>query len=476
VSVRVRLLVAALVVALVAVAAVVVAQHGGSSESPAMHGKVATEPVESSPPFRIFLPKDERRAERLLTHDRMPALPSLDTFLLISSLPVVPRSHELQPPPPPLRIHRLHLTPTRIALTAREAPLVPSDLPPRDWPKPTVAGALPDGFRFQYDDDYHGWPVAPLHGWHVLHGGFDDPRAGGYHFGIDIAVDDSHPALQAPKGLSHRVYAVEDGTMHWAKNTLKHPCNARRFDVGHFSYWHVTAAVPYGSHVVAGEMIGWTCLNEWHVHLSEWARVDGQKRWVNPLHPGGVLAPIADRSAPKIRAVYAYGPPSKDWHPTDTEDITSPDGAPELGLQNLHGAVDLRAWIDDSQGFLGVFRAQPDLASTTAPYKVQVQIRQLSTNAIVWQRITFQNDLLMSGVLPFYALYAAGSQSDLSDYDCLHSHITCAGRLLYHLISVGGRYLWDTRSVEDGAYRLTIRAYDEVGNVTTRVVTLRVRN
>jgi hypothetical protein len=471
----VRLLVAVALVALAVVVVALAARSGGANGARPTATKPLPPPAASTP-FRIVLPKDERAAERVLTHEPVRDLPSLSTFLLISSLPVISRVHELEPPPPPLRIHRLHITPTRIALTAREAPLVPSDLPLRTWPKPTVAGALPDGFRFQYDDDYHGWPVAPLHGWHVLHGGFDDPRAGGYHFGIDIAVDDAHPALEAPKGLSHRVYAVESGTMHWSKNTLKHPCNARRFDVGHFSYWHVTAAVPYGSHVVAGQMIGWTCLNEWHVHLSEWARVDGQKRWVNPLHPGGVLDPIVDKSPPQIRAVYAYGPPSKSWHPTDAEDLTSPDGATEIGLGDLHGAVDLRAWIDDGQGFLGVFHAEPDLASTIAPYKVQVQIRQLSTHAVVWQRITFQNDLLMSGVMPFYALYAAGSRSDLSDYDCLHSHIACDGRLYYHLISVGGRYLWDTRSVEDGEYRLTIKAYDEVGNVSTRVVTMRVRN
>ena len=76
-----------------------------------------------------------------------------------------------------------------------------------------MPGALPEHFVFSYADSYHGWPVEPLHGPHVLHGGFNDPRLGGYHFGIDIAVDDSHPALAAPKGDSHRVYAVEGGVM-----------------------------------------------------------------------------------------------------------------------------------------------------------------------------------------------------------------------------------------------------------------------
>ena len=62
-------------------------------------------------------------------------------------------------------------------------------------------------------------------------------------------------------------------------------------------------------------MIGWTCLGEWHVHLSEWALVNGQRTWVNPLHAGGKLRPYADYAAPVIRAVYAYGPPELWWWP-----------------------------------------------------------------------------------------------------------------------------------------------------------------
>jgi hypothetical protein len=430
----------------------------------------------SSTPLRIVLPRDQRAAARVLTRSALRGLPTLDELLLVASLPVEPRRAVLGVPPPPLRTRRLHVAATRLSLTRRVAPHVPSDLPPRISPIHAIPGALPRGFVFQYDDTYHGWPTPPLHGPHVLHGGFDDPRAGGYHFGVDIAVDDSQPALLAPKGASHRVYAVEGGTMHWARNTRKKPCNLQRFDVGHFSYWHAEATVPLGSRVQAGQMIGWTCLNEWHVHLSEWARVAGHKRWVNPLHAGGKLVPVVDSAAPQIRAVYAYGPPSKTWRPLGTVDLPNPDGATELGLGNLHGAVDLRAWINDAQGFLGVLEKQPDLAVTTAPYRVWVQIRQSKTHAIVWQRTVFQNDLLLSGVLPIFALYGSGSHPSLSDYDCLHSRIPCDGRLFYHLIVVGGRDLWDTRSVANGAYTLTIKAYDIVGNVSQRVLSLRVRN
>jgi hypothetical protein len=465
---RVRLQVA-VGIAVLAVIGVVIGIAG-------MRGSSRADVPASSTPLRIVLPRDERAAERVLTRGVLRGLPKLDDLLLVASLPVEPRTAILGVPPPPLRAHALHVAATRLSLTRRVAPRVPSDLPPLVSPVHAIPGALPKGFVFRYSDSYTGWPTPPLHGPHVLHGGFDDPRAGGYHFGIDIAVDDSHPALEAPKGGSHRVYAVEGGYMHWARKTGKSPCNERRFDIGHFAYWHVEPTVPLGSRVRPGQLVGWTCLNEWHVHLSEWARVAGVKRWVNPLHAGGKLAPVVDSAAPQIRAVYAYGPPSKSWRPLDAVDLPNPDGATVLELGNLHGAVDLRAWINDGQGFLGVFQHQPTLATTNAPYRVWVQIRQVATHAIVWQRTVFQNDLLLSGVVPFFALYASGSRSSLSDYDCLHSRIACDGRLFYHLILVGGRDLWDTRSVANGVYTLTIKASDVVGNESQRVVSLRVRN
>jgi hypothetical protein len=466
---RARLRIAVGILALVVVAAAVALLSTRESKHPLV-------PVDLAEPFRLHVPPDQRAAERVLTRSFLTGVPTLERFLLIAALPTEPRRRILEVPAPPLRRHRLHVSPTRITLTGRAAPLVPSDLPRRVSPQHAIPGALAKGFVFQYDDDYHGWPTPPLHGPHVLHGGFDDPRAGGYHFGIDIAVDDSKPALEAPKGGSHRVYAVEGGIMHWARNTQSKPCNARRFDIGHFAYWHLMPTVPLGSRVRPGQMVGWTCLNEWHVHLSEWARVNGKKRWINPLHAGGKLDPVVDSTAPQIRAVYAYGPPSKTWRPTGTVDLPNADGAFQHGLRNLHGAVDLRAWINDAQGFLGVFEQQPDLAATTAPYKLWVQIRQNTTKAIVWQRTVFQNDLLLSGVLPIFALYGAGSHPSLSDYDCLHSRIPCDGRLFYHLTVVGSRDLWDTRSVANGDYTLTIKAYDITGNVAERVTALRVRN
>jgi hypothetical protein len=411
--------------------------------------------------------------------------------LLLVPAPVdLPRAHRLQLPPPlPPRAHRLHLILPILALTPFEAPGIPSDAPPVLYdPSPATdrrmgapdlltPGALPDGFRFRYADPYTGWPVAPLHAPHALHGAFNDPRDGGYHFGIDIAVDDSKPALQAPPGMSHRIFAVEGGMVHYtAPREMSLSCNDRRFQVGHFSYWHASPTWAEGTYVRAGDLIGWTCLNEWHVHLSEWALVNGQRTWVNPLHAGGKLQPYADLAKPAIRAVYAYGPPATWWSPRNSVQLSGSDGAQTLVFDNLHGPVDLRAWIDDSQGAVGVYRDNPRLSADLSPYRIWVRIQRVADQAIVWQRNVYQSDQLLAGREFLYAHFAARSRPSPPGFLCAQIAGACDGRLFYHLIESDNRYLWDTRSVRNGRYMLTIRAFDISGNMDERSVPLTVRN
>ncbi|MDX6618780.1 MAG: hypothetical protein QOK36_1166 [Gaiellales bacterium] len=408
----------------------------------------------------------------------------------VSPLTAGVRVHRLLVPPPlPPRVHRLHVIPPTLALTPFEPARIPSDAPPRLYepspatgrrmgaPRLLTPGALPDGLRFHYDDAYTGWPVAPLHASHLLHGDFNDPREGGYHFGVDIPVDDSKPALQAPPGMSHRIFAVESGVLHYTRHgEMSLNCNDRRFQAGHFSYWHASPGWPEGTYVHAGDMIGWTCLNEWHVHLSEWALVNGQRTWVNPLHAGGKLRPYVDTSAPVIRALYAYGPPAASWAPRAGGELAASDGALTLSFGNLRGAVDLRAWIDDSQGGTGRDGASPPLAADISPYRIWVQIRRPADGAIVWQRTSWQSDMLLTGRQRLYAHFATRSRPPLSDYLCAETAGACSGRLFYHLLVSDDRYLWDTRSVRDGTYTLTVRASDIGGNVGTRSVPLSVRN
>ena len=394
----------------------------------------------------------------------------------------------LVPPPLPARVHRLQLIPPTLTLTPYEAPAIPSDAAPvLDRPDPEggrrmgaphllTPGALPDGFRYHYADDSTGWPVAPLHAAHALHGAFNDPREGGYHFGVDIAVDDSKPAQLAPPGMSHRIFAVESGEVHYSRpGEQALNCNDRRFEIGHFAYWHASSSLPEGTHVRAGQMIGWTCLGEWHVHLSEWALVNGQRTWVNPLHAGGKLRPYADYAAPVIRAVYAYGPPELWWWPQTSGELAGTDGALTQLFGDLHGAIDLRAWVDDSQGDVGLYRDRAELAADISPYRIWVQVRRVSDGAIVWQRNAWQSDLLLAGRERLYAHFAARSRPPLSNDVCTLPG-GCNGRFFYHLLGSDDRYLWNTRLVRNGDYVLTLRAFDISGNADERQVMMTVNN
>jgi hypothetical protein len=181
-----------------------------------------------------------------------------------------------------------------------------SPIPERDG---LCAQALPRpaGLTRVSNDSWRGWPVRPLHKQHPVRGSFLDPRPGGFHFGIDISVRDDRPERGAPPGRTHRVYAVESGTV---SNVIDSgsPCVLRRLWVGHFAYYHVDAAVASGQHVSAGQMLGWTCRGQWHVHLSE---VTAGNVLVNPLHRGGKLNPYTDTEAPVIKriAFYRVAPP-----------------------------------------------------------------------------------------------------------------------------------------------------------------------
>ena len=116
-----------------------------------------------------------------------------------------------------------------------------------------------------------------------------------------------------------------------------------------------------------------------------------------------------------------------------------------------------------------------ELAADISPYRIWVQIRRVADGAIVWQRYPWQSDLLLTGRERLYAHFAAHSRPPLPN-DVCHIAGDCDGRFFYHLLVSGNRYLWDTRLVRNGAYVLTIRAFDIGGNVGERSVPMTVRN
>jgi hypothetical protein len=343
-----------------------------------------------------------------------------------------------------------------------------------------IPGALPPGFRYVYNDSYQGWPVNPQHAQHPVRGSFLDPRGkddtglSGYHFGIDISVDDQHPEPGAPPLLSHRVYAVESGTVSTPANVLAKPCLDRRLEIGHFAYWHVSPIVRARQHVRAGQQIGWSCRGVWHVHLSEWQVYQGKLVWVNPLHKGGRLGPYADTAPPVVRGLLFVTPPARPWLPTTS--LAQPDTSTPLAANDLHGLVELRANIGDPQSFLGFLTRNPAWPTDFAPYRVTVQIRDSRTGRTVMSRIGFQADQLPQ--TPFIVHYAPGTIEDDNMQECVGppARPKCIGTYWFRPFSRFRQEYWNTRTAPNGQYTVTVRAYDLAGGVGSRSTSVTVKN
>lgn len=343
-----------------------------------------------------------------------------------------------------------------------------------------IPGALPPNFRFAYNGLSRGWPVRPRSVQHPIRGAFIDPRGrddnglSGYHFGIDINVDDAQPDTGAPSGLSHRVYALDSGVAAEPRNVQSRRCVNQRMDVGHFSYWHVSPIVAAGRRVRAGQQIAWTCRGVWHVHLSEWQLFRGKRVWVDPLHKGGALVPYADTAPPVVSDLVFVTPPVRPWRPTKS--LVEPDSATALPTTGLHGRVELRARVADPQSFLGFLSRNPAWPTVWTPYKLSVEIRDQRTGRWVMRRTSFEVGQMPQ--TPYLVHYAPGTVEDDNMQECVGPPQLpkCDGITRLRPFSRFRQEFWNTRAVANGTYEVTVRAYDIVGNTGSKTITVSVKN
>jgi hypothetical protein len=232
--------------------------------------------------------------------------------------------------------------------------------------------------------------------------------------------------------------------------------------------------VRVGQRIRAGEQIGWTCLGEWHVHVSEWQVFRGVRVWVNPLHAGSRIVPYRDTAPPVISALRFVTPPAHPWQPTTNLD--QPDSSRPLQLADLHGLVELRARIGDPQSYLGFLARNPAWPTQFHPYRVAVEIRDERKSKIVLRRISFQGDQLPQ--TPYLVHYAPGTVEDDNMKECVGPPQlrSCAGVYWFRPFSRFREEFWDSRTVPNGRYRVTVRAYDLAGNVGSRSVVVTVGN
>jgi hypothetical protein len=241
--------------------------------------------------------------------------------------------------------------------------------------------------------------------------------------------------------------------------------------------------VTNGQSVNAGEQIGWTCTNLWHVHLSEWQLVEGTPVWVNPLHEEGKLVPFADTSAPVIRALRFSTPALPTWI-LEHGAIWAPNAGNELPADNLRGLVDIRALIGDPQSFVGWFAELPALYADHHPQRVRFEIERAADGAIVLARDTFEAEVYLGAALPTLGLpvpfdyhYAPGTRQNLGAKPCLDLQPrACAGEYWLRLFAGPADAYWDTTRYPNGSYQLRVTAWDVSGNQSSATAAIAIDN
>lgn len=294
------------------------------------------------------------------------------------------------------------------------------------------------------------WPVKPFNKQHPIRGFFGDPRtvylngvlAGGlegpgffsFHQGIDISAPDGAPIYPVVSGVAHYLGAA----------TLN-------IDTGNdrvFQYFHIVPIVGEGEHVFAKRTIlGYVQPPFQHVHLTE---INGTHS-VNPLQEGH-LAPYADRTKPTIREISFRN---------QTGTLQTPLG--------LCGRVELAVDAFDTPPVAvpGKFGGLP-----VAPALVRWNVSRLNGPAVVPWRTTADFRTVLPPNAHFTDVYAKGTYENAPRFGN-QQYTSMPGDYLFLLAGS-----FDTTSLANGVYRLTVRVADERGNnaaVTSRFSVLNAR-
>ena len=279
-----------------------------------------------------------------------------------------------------------------------------------------------------------------------------------YHDGVDIAVRDDRPERDAPANRTHRVYAIEGGPVSFAT-----PRGARgSARIGHFGYGHIDPIVQTGELVAPGQHVGWTCKDDWHVHLTEFLLTSGAPLRINPLRPGGKIRPYVDTAQPEIREIRFYTLASPAWTRRPTTSVARfPQAGTRLARDDLSGRVDVRVRVSDPQSFLGWFQELPWLAAPHHPFRLAVSIRDLATSRLVRRREAFRAEQVLDQ--PASRHFAPGTEQNLPAAGCMYRHAEtrCDGIYWFRLFPLG----WNTARLADGRYEVGVRAWDVAGNV-----------
>jgi Peptidase family M23 len=291
------------------------------------------------------------------------------------------------------------------------------------------------------------WPIKPFDRQHPVRGNFGDPRtvfaadvsdngiegpgSFTFHQGVDIAAPDGTP-----------IYAIANGRINYeGAATLN---LVTRGDVT-FQYFHIVSVVGEGQRVTARRtVLGYVQAPYGHVHITEIRR----GHVVNPLQRGH-LTPYVDHTRPTVAKIL----------------VENQNGVVQTTL-GLCGKVALVADAFDTPPMRvpGKFGGLP-----VAPALVTWMITR-NAKVVLRTRVAADFRHRLPPNSHFWDVYARGT----------YQNDTRFGRAQY--ASTPGRYLFllaprfDTKTLRNGSYLITVRATDIRGNTGSRSTLFSVLN
>ena len=257
--------------------------------------------------------------------------------------------------------------------------------------------------------------------------------------------------------------------------------------IGHFTYGHVLPVVELGQEVKPGQLIAWTTDTEWHLHLSEWrfpGGIPNQNRQiqVNPLDPEGKIAPYRDTAPPVIREIRFHRPVDSAGGP----DMDRPSSLPAAPSSTRAGSL---AWSTSAPGSRtsSPSEAGGAMSPSSRPTTIRLASTSTSTGRMTGsasstatssrpavarpQRSSPESDLHLP---PLRAGYAAKPPANTA----LTLGRQGRGELWFRLFAGPRRKspYWNTTAFRDGPFRLTVTAWDIVGNRAAESIDVIVAN
>ena len=316
---------------------------------------------------------------------------------------------------------------------------------------PGIAQATGPGIAQAASGKGYGYPVKPFDRdrEHLVRSNLGDPRM--QFFGPPTTdtllhgkgVFSFHQGVDITAGPGTPVYPVVDGTVTLITSVYVKVSSG---DGRAFEYWHIRPVVRNGQNVTARHtLLGRVQAPSNHVHLTEY---EGG-RVVNPLLPGR-LTPYHDSTRPIVKAIQ----------------LRRSDSGPEIFPNFVRGRVEIVANAEDNP----TAPAGADWYGPVTPALITWQIRKLNGPVVVPRRVAVDFRTTVPRDASFWRIYARRTYQNQTVFGNHYSYLE-RGQYLFKLASQ-----FDTRTLRDGVYDLTVKASDVRGNSGSQTLRFTVHN